>query len=49
MKLLRYLKGVIPPAKFKEATRHYFASPFLALTASSDPSAEREFCTWDYH
>lgn len=25
MKMLKYLKGVLPPAKFKNATRHYFA------------------------
>jgi hypothetical protein len=26
MRMLRYLKDVLPPAKFRAATKHYFAS-----------------------
>ncbi|KIM26898.1 hypothetical protein M408DRAFT_174971 [Serendipita vermifera MAFF 305830] len=37
MKMLRYLKDELSPAKFKEATRHYFKENFQVGTALSSP------------
>ena len=34
MRMLRYLKDVLPPTKFREATRHYFVSISLSYIRS---------------
>ncbi|CAG8585737.1 14518_t:CDS:2 [Acaulospora colombiana] len=38
MRMLRYLKDILPPEKFKAATRHYFRENFVVNTALSSPS-----------
>ncbi|CAG7854656.1 SubName: Full=Uncharacterized protein {ECO:0000313/EMBL:KIM26898.1} [Serendipita indica DSM 11827] len=37
MRMLRYLKDDLPPAKFREATRHYFRENFVKNTPLSSP------------
>ncbi|PVG02535.1 thioredoxin-like protein [Serendipita vermifera] len=38
MRMLRYLKDILPPEKFKAATTHYFRENFVVNTALSSPS-----------